>query len=83
MKKSISDLTASTGFSLVGSSMVGSGVSSGSINGKGRWNGGSAGRGMKRAWDWRDGLNGDEKPGRLLKRLRLGLAKEVAGSWIE
>ncbi|MCJ1436198.1 hypothetical protein MMC27_005576 [Xylographa pallens] len=86
MKKSISSLTSSSGFSLVGSSMLedhngsfGSGSGSGLTNGKHERTGASE----KRGWDWRvdmkDGATGED----VLRILRLGLAKDVARAWID
>ena len=88
MKKSISDLTASTnfsmstGFSLVGGSMTASSYAAVAASGT------SASSGEKshkriRGWDWRQEVPRDCSPGRLIKRLRLGLAKEVGKAWVQ
>ena len=71
LKKSISELTASSGFSLVGSSML-----SGNSKGKG-------GDGRSRGWDWRASVHKNEKGEDILAKLRMGLAKEVAKSWVQ
>ena len=86
MKKSISSLTSSSGFSLVGSSMLedhndgfDSGSASGLTNGKHERTGGTE----KRGWDWRDGMKDGTKGEDVLRILRLGLAKDVARAWID
>ncbi|KAI4105643.1 MAG: hypothetical protein L6R37_002631 [Teloschistes peruensis] len=38
---------------------------------------------VQRGWDWREGVNQDLTAGELLKRLRLGLAKDIAKAWVE
>lgn len=97
MKKSISDLTASTnfsmstGFSLLGNSMTASssgapGASSYAAvaaSGTSAASRGEKSHKRKRGWDWRQDVPRDCSPGRLLKRLRLGLAKEVGKAWIQ
>ena len=86
MKKSISSLTSSSGFSLVGSSMLednndsfGSGSGSGLANGEHKRVQGSG----KRGWDWRVGMKDTAKGEDILLILRLGLAKDVAKAWID
>jgi hypothetical protein len=94
MKKSISDLTASTafsqstGFSLVGSSMLGSkpalkGSSYAAVTATGTTNAKGNQNIRKRGWDWRSNFPQDLTPERLFKKLRLGLAEEVGRAWIE
>ncbi|MCJ1476428.1 hypothetical protein MMC13_005094 [Lambiella insularis] len=86
MKKSISDLTSSSAFSLVGSSMMeetGDGFESrsgsGLLNGKGK----SKESGDKRGWDWRTGMKKGARGEDVLRILRLGLAREVARAWVD
>ena len=74
LKKSVSDLTASTGFSLVGSSLLGA------ANEKGK---NSTGDGRKRAWDWRTKFPQDVKAEEILKSFRHSLAIEVSSAWID
>ncbi|KAL8873475.1 MAG: hypothetical protein Q9174_001067 [Haloplaca sp. 1 TL-2023] len=38
---------------------------------------------IKRGWDWRDGLDADTSAAGLLRRLRLGLAKDIARAWVD
>jgi hypothetical protein len=81
LKKSISNLTtASSQFSLVGSSMLDSrdaeqGTSSdgSAILVKGQ---------LKRGWDWRTGFKSTTQPAEVLRILRLGIGKELARSWV-
>jgi len=86
IKKSISSLTSSSGFSLVGSSMIedhiesfGSGSASGLTNGKHE----DTKEPEKRGWDWRVGMKEGAKGEDVLRILRLGLAKDVARAWID
>lgn len=37
---------------------------------------------VKRGWDWRTGMRKDATSEDVLKILRLGLAKEIAGQWV-
>jgi len=82
-KKSISNLTDSSHFSMIGSSMFKSQLSAGS--GTGPSSASSSGilvkGSIKRGWDWRIGLQEDSPPDTVLRLLRLGLAKEIARSW--
>ena len=86
MKKSISSLTSSSGFSLVGSSMLSDG-SNGVVadGGHGLTNGhGKAGSdAQQRGWDWRVGMKRGMTGEDLLRTLRLSLAREVSRAWIE
>lgn len=70
MKKSISELTASTNFSFVGDSMIGSGQGMGSDR-------------KKRGWDWHKGLKAGDGAEHIIAMLRLGLAREVSRAWME
>jgi hypothetical protein len=81
LKKSTSNLTtASSQFSLVGSSMLDSreveqGTSSdgSAVMVKGH---------LKRGWDWRTGFKRGTQPADVLRVLRLGIGKELARSWV-
>ena len=86
LKKSTSNLTTtSSQFSLVGSSMLGSGS-----GGEGQSTessavlirGGNAGD-AKRAWDWRKGFVKDARGLDVLRVLRLGIAEEIGRAWVE
>jgi len=91
LKKGISSMTSSSGFSLVGSSLLGESTLSlgGLSKGAGQRSLGSSGvlvkggESMKRGWDWRTGFGREAKGEDVLRMLRLGLAKEVARSWVE
>lgn len=73
LKKSTSNLTASS-YDLVGSSVLGSGESSGVLI-KGP---------VKREWDWRRGCQGQQPSGAALCRmLRVAIAEELAERWDE
>jgi hypothetical protein len=80
LRKSTSNMTtASSQFSLVGSSMLDSRETE-----QGMSSDGSAVlvKGLlKRGWDWRTGLKRDNKPADVLRILRLGIGKELARSW--
>lgn len=81
LKKSISNLTSSSGFSLVGSSMLEESEVSSNM---GRRRSGSSGGGaeVRRGWDWRKGLKREAKGEDVLRILRLGLARDVARVWV-
>ncbi|KAI9719225.1 MAG: hypothetical protein M1812_003555 [Candelaria pacifica] len=92
LKKSLSSMTSSSGFSLI--DMSGSGQSSfkeskGKSNGGGRSIGssgvlvGAGGKEVKRGWDWRKGIGRQGNAEDVLRILRLGLAKELARLWID
>jgi len=66
LEKSTSNLTASSQFSLVGSSVIGDQSRSG---------------GVRRAWDWRSGLKKGATAEDVLRILRLAIAKEVGRNW--
>ena len=74
LKKSISDVTASSGFSLVGSSMQESSRTSKKE---------ARGDGKNRGWDWRQSVPADIDGRQLLADLRLVLAKAVGDAWID
>lgn len=90
LRKTVSSMTSSSGFSLVGSSMLesessiaetgsGSGVMVNTPN-----DGRKGGDGVKRGWDWRRGMVGRDASGEdVLRMLRLGLAREISRAWIE
>jgi hypothetical protein len=85
LRKSTSNLTtASSQFSFIGGSMLGSGSGEG---GQSTESSGvlveGARSGIKRAWDWRKGLAGGAKGGDVCRLLRLGIAKEVGRAWVE
>lgn len=89
LRKTVSSMTSSSVFSLVGSSMLESetntgGTGSGSeVMVKKPNDDGKVGGGVKRGWDWR-GLVGREVSGEeVLRTMRLGLAKEISKAWIE
>jgi len=81
LKKSISNLTSSSGFSLVGSSMLEESEVSSNMGRRRRSSGGGV-LDAKRGWDWRKGLKREAKGEDLLRILRLGLARDVARVWI-
>lgn len=37
----------------------------------------------QRGWDWRKGVNADASGAELLRRMRLGLARDIARAWVE
>ena len=94
LRKSVSNMTSSSGFSLVESSMLDSetsmgGTGSGSGSGSGVMvqtpnDGGNGGDGVKRGWDWRaDVVSRETTADDVLRMLRLGLAREISRAWIE
>ena len=76
LKKTVSSMTGSSSFSLIGSSMLptetqateGSGV--------------LVKADVKRGWDWRKGLPREGTSKDVIRILRLGLAKEIARGWL-
>ncbi|KAL8920546.1 MAG: hypothetical protein Q9208_006168 [Pyrenodesmia sp. 3 TL-2023] len=91
LKKSISNITASSSaFSLIQSPIM---------DGETRESTGSEGvmvnmvenassavvnkEDAQRGWDWRKGVNADTSGAELLKRMRLGLARDIARAWVE
>ncbi|KAJ9301220.1 hypothetical protein DTO271G3_1355 [Paecilomyces variotii] len=82
LKKSVSNATASSGFSLIGNEMFGS--HSRSRSGSGSGSGilvprpGQKSETVQRGWDWRAGLPEDAKGSDILRILRLGLARGLS-----
>jgi hypothetical protein len=80
LKKSISSLTASSAFSLVGSSMLDD--ETGTDEMRSRKDKSQCEKGG-RGWDWRVGFPNGAKGRDVLAILRLGLARDVARAWID
>ncbi|KAI9880783.1 MAG: hypothetical protein M1830_000219 [Pleopsidium flavum] len=84
MKKSLSNMTASSGFSLIGSEMLASAGEVDERTGRSMGSSGVLVKGeVKRGWDWRNGLGRGVKGEDVLRVLRVGLAKEVARGWLD
>ncbi|KAI9805789.1 MAG: hypothetical protein M1825_000403 [Sarcosagium campestre] len=88
LRKSMSSVTASSGFSLVGSFMLGNGRGSGNNGGVAASSIGDSavlvGPDALRGWDWRAGFNASTATGKDVCRvLRLRIASEVANAWID
>lgn len=73
LRKSTSNVSGTSSFSLVGSSMVASQLKQ-SISGSGMLASGA----IKRGWDWRSGLTVNTSSSDILRILRLGLARDLA-----
>ena len=77
LRKSVSNTSGTSSFSMVGSSMLASqlkqSMSSSGVLVKGN---------IKRGWDWRRGISSSMKGEDLLRILRLGLAKDLAKAWL-
>ena len=77
LRKSVSNASGTSSFSMVGSSMLASqlkqSMSSSGVLVKGN---------IKRGWDWRRGISASMKGEDLLRILRLGLAKDLAKAWL-
>jgi len=77
LRKSVSNVSGTSSFSMVGSSMLASqlkqSMSSSGVLVKGN---------IKRGWDWRRGISASMKAEDLLRILRLGLAKDLAKAWL-
>jgi len=77
LRKSTSNTSGTSSFSLVGSSMLASqlkqSMGSSGVLVKGN---------IKRGWDWRHGITAGTKAEDLLRILRLGLAKDLAKAWL-
>jgi hypothetical protein len=84
LKKSASSLTASSGFSMVGSSMWKSQILDlqDGARGSAESSGVLVKKPVNRGWDWRRGLRKDDTAESLLRLLRLALAQEMARSWL-
>jgi hypothetical protein len=77
LRKTTSNSSGSSSFSMIGSSMVASqlkhSMGSSGVMVKGN---------MKRGWDWRQGISASTKGDDLLRILRHGLAKDLAKAWL-
>jgi hypothetical protein len=77
LRKSTSNTSGTSSFSMVGSSMLASqlkqSMGSSGVIVKGN---------IKRGWDWRRGISANTKGEDLLRILRLGLAKDLAKAWL-
>ncbi len=77
LRKSTSNTSGTSSFSMVGSSMFASqlkqSMSSSGVLVKGN---------VKRGWDWRNGITAENSEKDVLKILRLGLAKSLAKAWL-
>jgi hypothetical protein len=86
LKKSVSSLTTSSNFSMVGSSMWKSQILEPQDGPAGRSTESSGvliKKPVKRGWDWRSGLRKDDTAESVLRILRLSLAEEMARSWLQ
>ncbi|KAI9797215.1 MAG: hypothetical protein M1833_005624 [Piccolia ochrophora] len=84
LKKSISSMTSSSGFSLIGSSMLGDGPKDGRGETSSLGSSGVLVKGhIKRGWDWRKILGVHANGSDVCRVLRLGIAREVARAWLE
>ncbi|TVY82335.1 Nucleoporin [Lachnellula suecica] len=77
LRKSTSNVSGTSSFSLVGSSMLASQLKQ-SIGGSGVMVKGNT----KRGWDWRRGVSAGTSGDDVLRILRLGLAKDLARAWL-
>lgn len=77
LRKETSGMTASSHFSMVGSSMLDS-IESGHLS---EGSGVLIGRETQRGWDWRRGLKRNTKGSDVLRVLRLRLSEAVADRW--
>jgi hypothetical protein len=77
LRKSTSNTSGTSSFSLVGSSMLASqlkqSMGSSGVLVKGN---------IKRGWDWRQGISAGTSTDDVLRILRLGLAKDLAKAWL-
>lgn len=77
LRKTTSNSSGSSTFSMVGSSMLASqlkhSIGSSGVMVKGN---------IKRGWDWRQGISASTKGEDLLRIMRLGLAKDLAKAWL-
>lgn len=89
MRKTVSSLTSSSGFSLAGSELLGESMTSGGGSGSMVKIGGRRDRkedkeaDVRRGWDWRRGVKSNARGADVLRILRLGLAQDLAKGWIE
>ncbi|KAL8713400.1 MAG: hypothetical protein Q9220_002599 [cf. Caloplaca sp. 1 TL-2023] len=92
LKKSISNMTSSSSaFSLIESSMMDSETreSTGSEGVMIHMVADAAGSAVsrsdeaRRGWDWRTGLKRDASGGELIRKMRIGLAQDIARAWVE
>ncbi|KAI0472644.1 hypothetical protein GGR56DRAFT_651287 [Xylariaceae sp. FL0804] len=67
-----------TGSSMMASQLHQSVIKSGTLKG-----GGGAGGGVRRAWDWRADVYAASGSAELLKKVRLGLTRDLANLWLE
>ncbi|KAF2429384.1 hypothetical protein EJ08DRAFT_276773 [Tothia fuscella] len=80
----MSGMTGSSQFSLVGSSLLNSKETMGTVGSGSEGSGVLVGRGeVRREWDWREGLRRNADGEDVLRVLRLGLGREVARAWAE
>jgi len=77
LRKSTSNASGTSSFSLVGSSMLASQFKQ-SMGGSGVLVKGN----IKRGWDWRSGITATTTSEDVLRILRLGLAKDLAKAWL-
>ena len=88
MRKTVSSLTSSSGFSLVGSEMLGESMTSGGGSGSmvklgdRRTKNGIKTDEVKRGWDWRKEVQRDANGEDVLRTLRRGIAKDMARAWV-
>ena len=88
MRKTVSSLTSSSGFSLVGSEMLGESITSGGCSGSMVRLGDRRPKNenktdeVKRGWDWRKGVQSNANGKDILRSLRCGLAKDIARAWV-
>ncbi|KAL1878392.1 hypothetical protein Plec18167_004464 [Paecilomyces lecythidis] len=80
LKKSVSNATASSGFSLIGNEMLESHSRSRSASSSGVLvpRPGQSSETIQRGWDWRSGLSEETKGSDILRILRLGLARGLS-----
>jgi hypothetical protein len=77
LRKSTSNISGTSSFSLVGSSMLASQLKQ-SMGSSGVLVKGD----IKRGWDWRQGVSAGTTGDDVLRILRLGLAKDLAKAWV-
>lgn len=76
MRRSTSAMTGSSSFVLAGSQMLASQLQRSISGGMGRSN-------LRRGWDWRREIDNGTTGEDFLRRMRLGLAKDLARLWLE